>query len=177
MDKKEIIGLAFIFIVVIGSLILMSKPQEEAVTPVVEQPAPPEPEPEPYQSKTHNIKLGEDYAEPDFLSIRIGDTVVWENVGGGNNRRRFWIDEEIYSDLLDPGQAFSYTFEELGDHTFRDVFNGKVVGAIVVKPQPVIQITGSFLEGFTQKQKTMISVQMGIFLLAVVILAYTLIKK
>ena len=177
MDKKEMIGLFFIIAVVIGSLIFMNKQvKQEIIAPEVEQPAEIK-EPEPYKPKTHNIELGEDYAKPDFLSVRVGDTVVWKNVGEGNNRRRFWIDEELYSDLLEPGQSFSFVFEELGDHTFRDVFNGKVVGAIVVKPQPVIQITGSFLEGFSQKQKTMISVQIGIFLLAIVILGYTLVKK
>lgn len=169
------IGFFFILAVVIGSVILLNRPVNEVVVPEIEQPAVIEPEPEPYQPKTHTIELGEDFAKPDYLSIRQTDIVVWENVG--NNRRRFWINEEIYSDLLEPNQTYSYTFDELGDYTFRDVFNGKVVGAIVVKPQPMIQITGSFLEGFSQTQKTIIGLQFGIFVLAIMILGYTFIKK
>ena len=174
MDKKEIIGILFIVVVVVGSVILMSNRVGE-VEPVVEEPAYVAPEPEPYQPVTHTIELGDDYAKPDHLSIHQEDIVVWTNAGA--NRRRFWINEEIYSDLLDPGQSYSYTFNELGDYNFRDVFNGNVVGAIVVKQQPKILITGSFLEGFSQTQKTIVGVQFAIFLLAIVILVYTFFKK
>lgn len=168
-------GFFFILAVVIGSIILVNRPVEEVIVPGIEQPAVVEPEPEPYQPETHTIEIGADFAKPDYLSIRQEDIVVWKNVG--YNRRRFWINEEIYSDLLEPNQTYSYTFDELGDYTFRDVFNGKVVGAIVVKQQPMIQITGSFLEGFSQTQKTIIGVQFAIFMLAIMILGYTFIKK
>ena len=176
MEKKELIGLIFICIIIFGSLMAFRKPEQEEQVVQQEQPKAVEvTEPEPYSPKTHEIILKETSATPDYLIINKGDSVVWKNQGA--NRRRFWIDEEVYSDLLEPGQSYSYTFIELGDHTFRDVFNGLVRGAIVVRSQPTIQITGSFLEGFTTTQKAIVGVQFTIFLLAIGVLIYTLIKK
>lgn len=167
-------GLAFIFIIIFGSLMLFREKQEEfTIEPTPEQPAAVLAEAAPNMPKTHHIELGEDYAKPDYLVINKGDTVVWTSVKSGTNRRRFWIDEEIYSDLLDPGESYSYTFNEAGDHTFRDVFNGLVVGAIVVKSPPVIQITGSFLKGFSRNQRKVIGIQFLIFVLAVGILLFS----
>jgi len=179
MEKREVLGLLFICIIIFGSLIAFRKPaQEEAVQPEQEQPKNVEviePEPQPYSPKTYEVVLKEDSATPDYLVINKGDTIVWKNAGA--NRRRFWINEKIYSDLLEPGQSYSYTFTKLGDHTFRDVFNGLVRGAVIVKSPPTISITGSFLRGFTETQKKVVGIQFIIFILAVCVLIYSFRKK
>ena len=181
MEKRELAGLVFICIIIFGSLVAFKQPaekQEPLTKPAQEQPKsviPIKSEPEPYSPKTHEIILKDESATPDYLVINKGDTVVWKNQGV--NRRRLWIDEEVYSDPFDPGQSYSHTFTEVGDHIFRDVFNGLVRGAIVVKSLPAIQITGSFLKGFTTTQKTIVGIQFTIFLFAIGILIYTLRKK
>ncbi len=174
------IGIIFICVIIFGSLIAFKKPvqEEQTVEPEQEQPKNVEviePESPTYSPKTYEIILKEASATPDYLTIKKGDTVVWKNTG--SNRKRLWIDEEVYSDMMEPDQSYSYTFTETGDHTFRDVFNGLVRGAIVVKSQPSIQITGSFLKGFTETQKTVVGIQFTIFILAVGVLIYTLRKK
>ncbi|OGM01563.1 hypothetical protein A3K72_02095 [Candidatus Woesearchaeota archaeon RBG_13_36_6] len=183
MEKRELIGLIFICVIIFGSLIAFRKPtekEEPTLQPQTEQPKnieviEPKSEPNHYSPKTYEIILKEESATPDYLTINKGDTVVWKNTG--SNRKRLWIDEEVYSDMMEPGQSYSYTFTGIGDHTFRDVFNGLVRGAIVVKSQPSIQITGSFLKGFTETQKTVVGIQFTIFILAVGVLIYTLRKK
>lgn len=177
MEKREVRGIFLILCVIVITILVFRQPAPEpAAEPVKEEPKVVEVvELEEYKSETHYIELGEDYSKPDYIVINQGDTVVWKNVG--NNRRRFWINEEIYSELLEPGETYSYTFTIVGDHTFRDVFNGLVRGAVVVKSQPAIRITGSFLKGFTETQKRMVGIQFLIFVLAVGILIYTMLKK
>jgi len=190
MQKREKIGVAIIAVVFVGLVVfsyLFNSQSGESVLPETQQPLPvetQEPAPEftePPQilPQTHKINLGEDYADPQHVTVFRGDTVVWTNKGA--NRRRFWIDEKIYSDLLEPGESYSYSFPSEGEHTFRDVFNGKVKGTIKVQQPPSVGITGYFLRNVPHQYRGVIGaqlvVQAFILVMALLISIYIYGKK
>ncbi|MFH1399687.1 MAG: hypothetical protein ABIG95_06270 [Candidatus Woesearchaeota archaeon] len=168
-DPKKLIVPAIIMIVFFAVMFMLIK--QPAEIPMAEQPAQPtqeQPEliakPEKLLPKTYTIILREESATPNKLTIYVGDTVVWENLGA--NRRRFWINEKIYSELLDPQQAYSYTFRETGEYYFRDVFNGLVTGTIIVKARDS-SITGNFWKILPTQYKGVLGLQLLVLVLAV----------
>ena len=68
------------------------------------------------QGETHFIDLTESGFEPDLLTIKAGDKVVWQNVRSGQISKAFVIGvrecAKIISKILTPGESFSWTFEE-----------------------------------------------------------------
>ncbi len=124
----------------------MPKPPEKEVPAPVEQP-------EIIEKTIHVIELKDNSANPRSITVDSGEKVTWVNKG--TSRRRFWIDESIYSETLDPGDNFTYTFTEHGEHSYRDVFNGMISGVVKVNGQ---QITGNLL-GITGIYKDIFGIQ------------------
>lgn len=63
----------------------------------------------------HDINLTGSAFEPDQLSIEVGDTVVWHNISGLEHTST--SDDLVWdSDVLEPGDSFSFTFTDKGEH-------------------------------------------------------------
>ncbi len=120
--------------------------------------------------ETHQILLYEQSVDPENVIIKKGDTVKWTNMG--KNRRRFWINEEIYSDLLEPEQSYEYTFEKSGDNIYRDVFNGLVRGNITVEKKEIDQLTGNLMKNIPPKYKNIVGAQLLLLLLGLALFVY-----
>ena len=66
------------------------------------------------KSTTHTVKMTSSGFNPDKLYIKLGDTVVWENVRSGKINKAMIIGvrecRQIRSDFLKSGESFSWTF-------------------------------------------------------------------
>ena len=71
------------------------------------------------RATTYDIVLTGSSFEPDQISIEVGDTVIWHNDSGLEHTTTsddgFWD-----SDVLEPGDTFSYTFTDKGPHVDPD---------------------------------------------------------
>lgn len=177
MEKRVLIGLVMACVVFAVLQLIMSAVQVSDITiqsaPNQEQPKAIEvpiniPKVQVNEPATHKILLYEDSVDPAEMTIKQGDTVKWTNMGA--NRRRFWINEEIYSDLLEPEQSYSYTFNEPGEHTFRDVFNGLVRGTIKVESSD--SVTGNILQNIPGKYRNVLGVQLVLLASALILILY-----
>lgn len=71
------------------------------------------------RATTYEIDLTGATFEPDQLSIEIGDTVTWHNISGLEHTST--SDDEFWdSDVLEPGDSYSYTFTDMGPHINSD---------------------------------------------------------
>ncbi|MBS1267102.1 MAG: hypothetical protein MAG795_01073 [Candidatus Woesearchaeota archaeon] len=120
--------------------------------------------------KTFEIFLYERSVKPKTLVIMQGDKVKWTNKG--KNRRRFWINEEIYSDLLEPEQSYEYVFDKKGTYSYRDVFNGLVRGNVTVKKREINPLTGNILKNVPTKYKTIVGAQIVLLAIGVALFLY-----
>jgi plastocyanin len=181
MEKRFLLGLAIGMVLIFTMSYLYRNINGAASAgPVVEQPSDipgPAANPsldaqetaEPQAPSSWDVMLKEESSSPDTLIINVGDSVVWTNYGA--NRRRFWIDEETYSDLLEPGQSYTYTFTTPGIHTFRDVFNGNVHGVVEVRESGSL-ITGNLLRGISSKYRWPLLAQFGVLVIGVIIVGF-----
>lgn len=86
----------------------------------------------------HIGSLGRNGFSPDFISIKPGDTIIWNNfdkekrimVVVFRNLGNQW--EYINSPQVKPGERYSYLFTETGDYEFWTTEYG-VMGKIEVK--------------------------------------------
>ena len=76
----------------------------------------------PGAGQTETVEVGDNYFEPDDLTIEPGTTVVWEWVGDGHNIEPSDIPEESdwegHMPLEDTGFEYEYTFEVEGDYHY-----------------------------------------------------------
>jgi|SRR3989344_205886 len=68
----------------------------------------------PHQNYT--VKMTVDGFNPDTLSIKAGDTVIWKNTRSGNINQAMIIGvrecHQVRSRFLNPGQSYSWTFDK-----------------------------------------------------------------
>jgi len=78
---------------------------------------------------------------PDRTTINFGDTVTWTNKDTGNHQ--VLADQTAFptSPVLTANQSYSYTFTKSGTFGYRDAFNTRRRGTVVVRPG--ISITGA----------------------------------
>ncbi len=85
---------------------------------------------------THFVDLTEKGFEPDALTINAGDKVVWQNVRTGKINRAMVIGVrecgEIRSGFLNPGEHFTWTFDQPAICTIVDGIMTTVQSKIVV---------------------------------------------
>ena len=76
------------------------------------------------KSKTHDVKIKLTEFDPNEITINVGDTVEWENVREGNLHLAMVIGAQkctiIKSEVLDTGETFSWTFENVETCTVID---------------------------------------------------------
>ncbi len=88
----------------------------------------------------HIIKIEEWKFDPARLTIQVGDTVTWINEkpeGQRNSNSQLWrIRGEctgLKSQTFAPGEELSFTFEEAGECTYRDIYHGNYAGKIIIE--------------------------------------------
>lgn len=89
------------------------------------------------EGETHFVELTDSGFEPDMLTIKAGDTVVWQNVRTGNINRALVIGvrecAKMRSKLFTPGESFSWTFDEPMECTVVDGIVTTVASKVVVE--------------------------------------------
>ena len=69
---------------------------------------------------------------PDTLTVPVGSTVTWENTDSLGHTSN--SDDEVWdSGTLDPGDEFSFTFDEAGTFTYFCEIHPSMTGSIVVE--------------------------------------------
>ncbi len=90
----------------------------DTVTGQAVQQTEPEEEPEENSAKTYVVTLKKDGFEPRVITIKVGDTVVWENVRSGaiDKAMVFGMRQcsKIKSGLFNSGATYSWTFDKAG---------------------------------------------------------------
>jgi plastocyanin len=158
-NMKKILALFLIlFLIGCSTEIIEVTPEEVGITvtptdnpePTDTAPTEPEPtpEPEPETNQTtepeetitsHTILIEDDEFDPDRLTIAVGDTVTWKNNReSGKLAKAFIIGSRgvckaMKSEMLEPGEEFSYTFEEAGSCTYVDGIITILYGRITVE--------------------------------------------
>jgi plastocyanin len=66
---------------------------------------------------------------PDDLEVEVGTTVTWVNGGAVNHNV---IGGPLTSGTLEPGDSFSFTFDEPGEITYQCYFHGGMEGTVRV---------------------------------------------
>lgn len=70
---------------------------------------------------------------PNKVTVDYGDTVTWTNRDNANHQVVSDRREFPASPVLDQNQTYSYTFLKSGSYGFRDAFNTKKRGTVVVR--------------------------------------------
>ena len=114
-------------------------PSKPVVTPPVETP-PVEDIPE--ENTTHVVEVKENVLTPRTLTISVGDTVTWKNIKKtgktGSEVRILGIrgicgGKQLESQDFEPGEEFSYTFEEAGECPYIDIYYTNSAGKITIE--------------------------------------------
>lgn len=89
------------------------------------------------EGETHFVELTDSGFEPDMLTVKAGDTVVWQNVRTGNINRALVIGvrecAKMRSKLFTPGESFSWTFDEPMKCTVVDGIVTTIASEVVVE--------------------------------------------
>ncbi len=103
---------------------------------------------------------------PKIVTVKKGATVTWINKDTKSHKVAA-RDRTFYGTKLSPGDTYSYTFEEAGEHEYFDVIFYKTMkGTIIVDDDNVLGATGYFAAGFASGRNAALAVLM--FLLLVV---------
>ncbi len=93
----------------------------------------------------HTVEVQDDGFEPDELTIAVGDTVVFKNIRDDKFTQAYIIgaqgvcksmsSKEAFppKGFFDPGEEFSYTFEEAGECTYVDAVLTTILGRITIE--------------------------------------------
>jgi|GEM_PF-1336498 len=89
---------------------------------------------------THKVEVDDNYFEPKTITIRVGDTVEWENEG--QNPHTVTADDGSFdSGNLNSGDSFSHTFTKAGKYAYYCKYHGAaggvgMAGTVVVMSGP-----------------------------------------
>ena len=87
--------------------------------------------PRPVLGAQHAVSIVDDAFAPGSLTINVGDTVVWTNIG--EHPHTVTADTGAFSSArLDPSMTFSHTFTQAGTFGYRCDFHDGMVGSITV---------------------------------------------
>ena len=87
-------------------------------------------------AQTHYVEFVDDGFNPLEITIKVGDTIVWQNVREGTINKAFLVGTQTLikarSKILMPGDSYSWTFEKPGKFIFVDgIMTTKVMNVIV----------------------------------------------
>jgi plastocyanin len=98
---------------------------------------------------TRGIELTRAGFTPNRVTVDYGDTVTWTNRDNANHQVVSERGEFPASPVLAPNQTYSFTFMKSGSYAFRDAFNTKKRGTVVVRTgvsiaaTPAVAVYGS----------------------------------
>jgi len=98
---------------------------------------------------TKGIELTRAGFTPNRVTVDYGDTVTWTNRDNANHQVVSERGEFPASPVLAPNQTYSFTFMKSGSYAFRDAFNTKKRGTVVVRTgvsiaaAPTVAVYGS----------------------------------
>jgi plastocyanin len=85
----------------------------------------------------HKIRVTDKGFEPEELTIKIGDKVVWENVREGRLKKLLILGSRqcirIKSEALEPGETFEWTFNKAEKCIFVDAITKYQTAEIVIE--------------------------------------------
>ncbi|HLC52048.1 MAG TPA: hypothetical protein VJI98_02280 [Candidatus Nanoarchaeia archaeon] len=125
--KRLFLILIIVLLVGCGPVVVEETKEPELVPPQLEELVSP---------AVHTIKITETGFEPSAITIKTGDTVVWENVRSGRLNTALVVGTKqcvfIKSKLLKTGETFEKTFDEVDTCQFLDaVTNTQLVKVII----------------------------------------------
>lgn len=93
------------------------------------------------RSATHAVVLGNDGFDPQSLTIKRGDTVVFSTTGSqpfwpASNPHPIHSDDPAFDPKrpIQPGETWSFTFADAGTFGFHNHLDSPVQGKIIVTP-------------------------------------------
>ena len=85
-------------------------------------------------SSQHDVQATDDETfGPESLTVRVGDTVRWQNVGTKPHTITFSSQAVTGSDLFLAGQDYKVTFDQVGTFGYVCEFHGGMIGTITVE--------------------------------------------
>jgi plastocyanin len=85
----------------------------------------------------HNVSIGDNFFDPDTITVDPGDRVRWTN-NGDNTHRTKSLDGLWDSGFLDPGESYTRTFNSAGSFDYHDPQHPSATGTIIVKTVDVV---------------------------------------
>ena len=86
------------------------------------------------QTAMSDVSIVDFAFQPALIIVGVGDTVEWTNTG--NAQHTVDSDTEIFeSDIIDPGETFSYTFDDPGIFPYHCDIHPHMRGMVVVTGQ------------------------------------------
>jgi len=82
-------------------------------------------------AETHEVGIGDNFFNPDTVSISRGDRVRWTNEGAHTHRTKSF-DGLWDSGFLDPGETYTRTFNTIGSFDYRDPQYPYATGTVIV---------------------------------------------
>lgn len=83
-------------------------------------------------SKVHKVTIKNLKYDPDKLSIKPGETVVWVNKDDNDHTVTSDKGDTLKSDNLGSGDTFKYTFEKKGEFKYHCKYHPRMKGLVTV---------------------------------------------
>ena len=87
-------------------------------------------------AETHEVSIGDNFFDPETVTISRGDRVRWTNEGSHTHRTKS-IDGLWDSGFLDPGETYTRTFNNYGSFDYNDPQYPHATGTVVVESSDV----------------------------------------
>ena|SRR5688572_22837010 len=84
------------------------------------------------KAKSHTVEMDDKKYEPGTLKIKVGETVVWENVDD-HDHTVIADDKSFKSGNISPGDTFEFTFKKAGTYKYSCKYHPRMKGTIVVQ--------------------------------------------
>lgn len=82
---------------------------------------------------THDVDIADFAFSPASLTIQVGDTVRWTNMGSFTHTVDSTDGGPLDSGDLGNGETYSYTFETEGTFPYECIYHGSMQGTITVE--------------------------------------------
>ena len=92
---------------------------------------------------TWTVTIGDNYYQPQTITINVGDTVIWNNTGASAHTATSIIGQAVSWDsgYLQAGQIFNFTFTVAGNFSYYCQPHPDMTGNVVVQA-PVPEFPG-----------------------------------
>ncbi len=84
-----------------------------------------------YVPKSYDVSIGDFSYDPETITINLGDSVTWTN--NGAYPRSATSTDNFDSEMLAPGESFTYTFTEEGAYEYFALSHMAMKGTVIVE--------------------------------------------